>query len=286
MFATASTGCRDQGGALNPLEFIRYTPRTNCGDCGHPSCLAFAVAVTKGGENPAGCPHLDPAGLEAAGEQQQGGGLGRVERGQKERDIALVEHLKEKISEVEFAGIASRLGAEWSAARPDVLRFRYLGRQVELTRGGITMEGGFLVDPRDQILLYNYIASGGSTPPMGNWIGMESLPNSMSKVRTLAAYCEQPLARHFAGRPQELARACEKAGGQPVEEDVGATLAYVIPALPHLPLYILFWDQEPEEGFESRVKVLFDNLVLDYLDIESLVFTAERTADYLMESDS
>lgn len=271
---------------MNPLEFIRYTPRTNCGDCGHPTCLAFAVAVTKGGEDPACCPHLDPAGLGAAAGQLQGGGLGRVERGQDERDMALVAHLKEKICEVEFAGIASRLGAEWSAACPDVLRFKYLGRLIELSHDGITMEGGMLVDPRDQILLYNYIASGGSTPPTGNWIGMESLPNSMSKVRTLAAYCEQPLARRFAGRPQQLARACEKAGGRPAEGDVGATLVYIVPALPRLPLYILFWDQEPEEGFESRVKVLFDHRVLDYLDIESLVFTAERTAEYLMESDS
>ena len=37
--------------------------------------------------------------------------------------------------------------------------------------------------------------------------------------------------------------------------------------------------------FESKVKVLFDKNVLDFLDIESLVFSAERTAEYLMELD-
>ena len=46
-----------------------------------------------------------------------------------------------------------------------------------------------LIDPRDQILLYNYVASGGGQAPQGMWVGMESLPNSIAKVRTLAAYC-------------------------------------------------------------------------------------------------
>ena len=41
---------------MQPLEFIKFTPRTNCGECGYAACLAFAAAVTKGGENPEKCP--------------------------------------------------------------------------------------------------------------------------------------------------------------------------------------------------------------------------------------
>lgn len=271
---------------MNPLDFIRYTPRTNCGECGQPTCLAFSVAVTKGGADPSGCPYLDPVGLESGGTQSDADALEQVERGQEKRDLALVEHLKTKIRDVDFEDIACRLGAQWVSEQPDLLRFMYLGRMVELTKEDLQMEGISLVDPRDKILLYNYVASGGGALPQGDWIGMESLPNSISKVRTLSSYCEQPLAKRFAGRATRFAQLCEQVGGQPANEESSATLSFIIPVLPHLPHYLLFWDEEPEDGFESRVKVLFDRHVLDYLDIESLVFAAERMAEYLMELDT
>jgi hypothetical protein len=248
--------------------------------------LAFSVAVTKGGADASRCPYLDPAGLGCGGMQPGEDGIERVDRGQEERDMALVAHLKTKVRDVRFSDIAPRLGAELSVEQPDLLRFHYLGRLVELEKDGLQMEGNPLVDPRDQILLYNYVSSGGSNPPAGDWVGMESLPNSISKVRTLSAYCEQPLAKRFAGRATQFARVCELVGGRPAGEDSSATLAYIIPVLPHLPLYLLFWDEEPDDGFESRVKVLFDRHVLEYLDIESLVFAAERMAEHLMELDT
>ncbi len=40
-----------------------------------------------------------------------------------------------------------------------------------------------------------------------------------------------------------------------------------------------------EDGFEARVKILFDQNVMDFLDLESLVFAAERMADCLLELD-
>ena len=271
---------------MNPLDFLRATPRTNCGDCGQPTCLAFAVAVTKGGADPALCPHLAPAGLADARQHAPGKGLAQVARGQEERDMALVAHLKAKVQGLDYPAIAPRLGAEFNPGPPAALHFRYLGRWVVLSSEEARLEGGQLIDPRDQILLYNYAASGGGRPPLGVWVGMESLPNSMAKVRTLAAYCEQPLASRFRGRPVELSRICCRIGAKPGSEGQSADLGLILPVLPFLPLYLLFWDEEPEEGFASRVKVLFDQRVHDFLDIESLVFATERMAERLMELDA
>ena len=271
---------------MNPLEFIQFTPKSNCGECGQATCLAFAVAVTKGGQDPSRCPYLDPAGLgvhDAAGE---GSGLSEVDRGQEERDLALVAHLKSKIRDMDFSLAGPRLGAGWQPDQPDTLSFQYLGRAVVLSKSDVRMDGEELVDPRDQILLYNYVSFGGGEPPLNNWVGMESLPNSISKVRTLSAYCEQPLAKRFSGRADRLAAICSQVGAGSGPEGQSATLGVVIPVLPRVHHYLLFWDEEPEDGFESRVKVLFDEHVLDYLDIESLVFSAERMADRVMELDS
>ena len=272
---------------MNPLEFIKFTPRSNCGECGHPACLAFAVAVTKGGADPAGCPYIDPAVLEALQPAESDeDGLERVNRGQDERDMALVAHLKSKVRAMDFESLAPLLGADWLAQQPDQLNFAYLGRSVELAKDDVHMDGDKLVDPRDQILLYNYVSFGGGNKPRQNWVGMESLPNSIAKVRTLSAYCEQPLARRFSGRAARLAEICHQLDAAPGPENQSATLGFIIPVLPRVPHYLLFWDEEPEEGFESRVKVLFDHHVLNFLDIESLVFSAERMAERILELDT
>jgi hypothetical protein len=55
--------------------------------------------------------------------------------------------------------------------------------------------------------------------------------------------------------------------------------------LPRIPFFLVFWDAVPEEGFEARAKVLFDRSVTNYLDIESLVFLAERFAGALIRED-
>lgn len=274
---------------MTPHEFLKYTPGTNCGECGHPACLAFAVAVTMGGLNSATCPHVDPASLPEefrAAAEDRGGGLERVEKGQDERDMALVAHLKSKVRDLDFSALAEKLGALWDAARPGILVFEYLGRRVELGVESVLMDGEELVDPRDQILLYNYVAYGGGRKPDNTWIGLESLPNTISKVRTLATYCEDRLARRFAGRPGDLARICTQLGTQPGQGEQSGSVSMVVPVLPFAPQYLLFWDEEPEDGFEARVKVLFDHHVLDFLDVESLVFAAERLADRIAELDS
>jgi len=40
------------------LEVLKLLPRTNCGRCGVPSCMAFAVALTEGNSNLDDCPPL------------------------------------------------------------------------------------------------------------------------------------------------------------------------------------------------------------------------------------
>ena len=288
---------------MTPHEFLKYTPATNCGECGYAACLAFAVAVSKGGVAADLCPYVEKAMLPAELRGLEGeAGLDQVERGQDERDMALVAHLKSKIQSVDFAQLSRCVGTDWSTENPDQLRFTYLGRAIILGRDEVVMDGQQLVDPRDQILLYNYVAFGGNAGghtgndedgraaerlPDGSWVGMESLPNSIAKIRTLATYCEERLAERFAGCLKELALLCEKIGGEKGRDEQGqsADLAVVLPVLPYVPLYLLFWDQDLEDGFEARVKILFDQHVMDFLDLESLVFAAERLADHLLDLD-
>ncbi len=43
---------------LSPPEIYRFLPKTNCGECGVPTCMAFAFKVARGKASPEECPYL------------------------------------------------------------------------------------------------------------------------------------------------------------------------------------------------------------------------------------
>ncbi|MBI5559459.1 MAG: DUF3786 domain-containing protein [Deltaproteobacteria bacterium] len=262
---------------MNPLEVLQRTPKSNCGACGYPACLAFAAHVARSGEDPRKCPYINLDGLAC-----DTPGKTPLEQIAAKHDFDLVHHLQSKIKDLDFHKIAGPLGLSFSAGQDDLLAFSYLGQHVLLSKKQILMDGKEPEDPRDQILLYNYIHSRGGNPPSGTWTGLESLPNSISKSKTLATYCEERLSLLFTGLDSEAIYAfCGKIGGRAVAGS-SATAAAIIPVLPRLPQQLLFWDAEPADGFAARTKILFDQNVLTYLDLESLVFSAERLADRLV----
>jgi len=43
---------------LTGLEIYKHLPKTNCKDCGSPTCLAFAMALASGKASLDACPHV------------------------------------------------------------------------------------------------------------------------------------------------------------------------------------------------------------------------------------
>lgn len=52
---------------LTGLAIYKELPKTNCGDCGVPTCLAFAMALAAGKETLDKCPHVTDEAKEALG---------------------------------------------------------------------------------------------------------------------------------------------------------------------------------------------------------------------------
>lgn len=257
---------------MQPFEIVKKTPQTNCRECGYPACLAFAVAVSKSGEDPGKCPYIEKMAVHI---NHPGGN-----DPSRDRDLALIRHLKNKIAPLDFKTTAQRLGATWSENYSD-LEFSYLNDQVRLTKESLQLNETFPEDTRDQILLYNYICSPADRQLTGNWVGLESFPNSISKVKTLKVYCEDRLAKLFDEKSKHAVVAALQDLGCTLLQNTSAALAAVCPVLPCVPQQIHFWQAEPEDGFPSQVKLLFDSSAMAFLDLESLVFSSERLADKL-----
>ncbi len=255
---------------LTPLEVVKLLPRTNCGECGEPSCLAFAVALLAGKKPPEACPYLEPEKIP----------LGKESAPSSELDQAwrILEEIKQKVAELDLKALAQGLGIEYKAGR---LLIPYLDGLVELTPELARRTDGLELDPRDQILLYNYVRFGGHRPLSGEFVGLETFPNSVSKVATLRRYAEEKIARALTENFETLLAALKAFRIRKLSGE--ADLAFEVRVLPRMPLRVYFWHGEAEEGLSPEAKILYDLRATEYLDLESLVFCAERFTERWLE---
>jgi hypothetical protein len=267
--------------AISALQLFKYLPRTNCGECGFPTCLAFATQVVVEGADLAGCPYLSTEALALAETitAQQQDGVGR----KRDNFAIALNFLQEKVEPLNLAALADGLGAAYGEedGRPSLI-LPYFGRDVQVFKDEVRHPQGVEGNPWDAILLYNYIASQGQRPPCGEWIKFQGLPNSVSKTKTLLRLQKQ-LAEALTGKTELLARKARELGGKPVAIAQDADLQFLFQPLPRLPILLVFHDAEPEENFEAEAHFLFDAQVMDYLDLESLLFLVERLMDRLLE---
>ena len=54
--------------ALKGLDIFKLTPRTNCKECGNPTCMAFAMKVAQGALSIEQCPHMSAEALATLGD--------------------------------------------------------------------------------------------------------------------------------------------------------------------------------------------------------------------------
>jgi hypothetical protein len=270
-------------GRLTPIHLYKLTPRTNCGDCGFATCLAYATQVVVGAAALDACPHLDPAAsapFRAQLAAQHGAGIGLAREG---FDAAFT-FLRGELAKWDFEQLAGALGAE--LARVDghpALRLPYLGQLVTVTADDVIAAPGAALDPWEKILLCNYVI-GGAVEPAGRWVGMEGLPNSISKAKSLKAHCEDRLANAFGGTMHALPPAIGGLGAALSLAEERVDFAAEFTVLPRLPVRVLWWDEDRAEGFGATAKFLFDARVLDVLDLESLLFACEQLTERLLEA--
>uniref|UniRef100_A0A7C5ALC0 DUF3786 domain-containing protein n=1 Tax=Desulfobacca acetoxidans TaxID=60893 RepID=A0A7C5ALC0_9BACT len=264
---------------LTVMEVLKTLPLTNCGDCGQATCLAFATRVIKEGEDFSRCPHLTESARALAGKigAQQASGVGR----RRESLAIALEALQEKVAPLDLAELAEGLGARYGEQDGCAyLDLTYFGQPLRIFKDRVCYPEGVQGNPWDAILIYNYVASRGREPLRGQWITFQSLPNSVSKTKTLKRL-ERELADHFARKGEELLARATNLGAQPTRAAEDADLQLVFQPLPKVPVLLLFWEAEWEEDFPAQVHFLFDGSVSHYLDLESLLFLVEQLTDRL-----
>lgn len=272
--------------ALSVVDLYRdVLPQTNCGECGYPTCMAFASMVVSEQLPLSNCPYLDAQTLEKCNQE-----LAEQYAAGKwvKRDMATdaLQWAKQRCTSMDIKDLPARIGGHIiTDGNEEKLSLPYFNDAVLIGQNSIVHADGRPITKNEQVFLYIHMAQGGSAKPTGKWKSLKEFPNTVSKIVSMKEHVELPLIRTFAGNVEKLRENAETIGGKDQSAQYNsADLAFLFQVLPRVPVMLFFWDKAPEENFEADAKLLFDETIIQHLDIESIMFLSERLRQLLCEN--
>jgi hypothetical protein len=253
------------------MAIYKQLPKTNCGECGLPTCLAFALKVSKAQAELSGCPYMsvtsDPA-LVTDTDKKRCSTYEEVSEAH-ERDAVATD----------FRETAEIIGAAYhEGSQGGELAFRVLNRIYVLRKTGLFDEKGCSPAPWMKIIICDYIRRRGRKELTGKWMALGHFPHTASHIKAFQASAEKKIAERFRENPEELKRRSAELGGFETEGVMKADHHLRFDLLPRVPLLLAFWN--PDDEFDAEAKLFVDSSAADYIDIEYLghlieIFTAE-----------
>jgi hypothetical protein len=271
---------------LSVVDLYRdILPKTNCGDCGFPTCLAFAGMVVSERLPLRNCPHIESDLIEKCqSELDEQHASGKWIK----RDMAqdALEWAKERAASMKIEDLPDRIGGKLIHKDNEYsLELQYFTGSIIITNNHISKPDGSDLTRWEQVFIYNHMAQGGSKLPTGKWKGLVEFPNTVSKIKSMVEYVEKPLIERFKGKKDELLTAAKLLGGTDRTDEINSPdLALLFKPLPRIPVMLMFWDEDKDDGFDAEIKLMFDETIAKHLDIESIVFLSERLGQLLCEA--
>jgi len=242
---------------MNPLEIYKHLPKKNCGECAPKTCMSFAVSL---GSNP---DHLEQCGY--IGPEDRTSIRSMLVKGDWREE--LVRSLGGEVSKLDLAEIASGLGC---FMRDDKLIIRCIGQEY-----AVGSDGKISPDTRNpwiKILLLHYVRNRGRGEFTGKWVSFSELKGGLMKAATFQRECEEPLRRLMDEDAGGVASIVEGIGGLRVT-GFPADHAWSLDLLPRIRTLILY--HHADEEFPSSLKMLFDGVTGEFIDVETLIFLCE-----------
>lgn len=271
--------------ALSVVDLYRdVLAKTNCRDCGFPTCLAFASKVVSEKHPLRNCPHIAPdllarCEIELAEQYAQGKWL--------KRDMAedALQWARSRAASLAIEDLPARIGGEFTEINgKTALRLPYFNGHLHIIGTAVSRSDGAELTRYEQVFILNHLAQGGSSLPSGKWKGFIEFPNTVSKAVTMKKAVEDKLIERFSGKIEELQNRSLALGALPMSANEGsADVAVIFTPLPRIPVALMFWQATPGDDFQSQAKLMFDATVVEHLDIESIVFLSERLRQLLCD---
>ena len=242
----------------NPLELYKYLPKTNCGDCGISTCLAFAAAVIKEEKLLADCPHIDRGAvsrLESRIERQV-----NIESIREEQ----LKELRKKVAAIDIGARAELLGAKNNGR---TITIKCLGKDFEVDGQG-QVASQCHTHAWFSLPLLDYILHSEGKDVAGCWVPFRELEHGKTWNPLFEQRCEKPLKLIADAYSDLFEDLMTMFSGTSSLRTFNSDISVVLYALPKVPVLICYW--KPEEDIGSKLHLFFDNTAEKHLHIESL----------------
>jgi hypothetical protein len=220
--------------------------------------MAFAVAVVQGQKKLAACPHLDNKIVE-----QLDGQIKTRKSLAYDQDQVLAQ-LQKEIVAVDFASAPTRLAVKFEKGR---LVINCLGKDFLIDPAG-DMVSECHVNPWVLIPLLRYIIHCQGKELTGRWLPFGELQGAEDWRRFFSHRCERPLLELVDANTELVFEILRLFGAEPLDGRPLADRSLIIYPLPRVPLLINYWP--PEDGFGSKLNILFDRSATANSDPESI----------------
>ena len=187
----------------------------------------------------------------------------------------------------QLAAIDLRAAAEMLGGYPDggAVILPFFARHYKISADGILDPSGNRPSHSVSVLLSKCLLMCPKNPPLNaSWVSYKDFRDAGPFVGGFRNNAEVPLERTFGSNPAELRKRCEALGGAPAAEDFPYEVAMRLPALPKVPLLLLF--NGVDEEFPARCTMLFERRAEKYLDMECLAIIGWALSAYLLEIPS
>jgi len=196
-------------------------------------------------------------------------------------DLTYKDQLRE-LGEIDLAERARALKLEM---RSDSLVIPFFGRQHFISQQGVIDFDGNPPTPAVATVLLNYTLRNTTIPPANpEKISFRDFKGAGPLVVSFANNTNHLIASTFAGRLDALKAACRDLSGTPEVDAVSSDLFMKFQALPGVPQYLSFNDQD--DDFPADSHLLFQRSAESYLNLKSLFVLGTFLAGSLIKFHS
>lgn len=256
------------------IEIYKKLPGTNCGKCGMPTCMAFAVKVKNAQVRLSDCPYVVQEEIGQVAPKTTVTMDDNYERVSNELEVAA--------KRADFKESAHAIGGHFESKNGQgIIKLTMLNKPYEMRREGLFENGAYCHDSWSKIIIYDYIRRKGEKPLTGDWVTLGHFPNTASHVKAFQRSAEEKIAAAFHKNMNGLKVRCRELGGVEVQGKMKADYIRRFDLLPRIPLYLYFWDADEE--FPASCKLFLDRSAEAYIDIEYLAYLVERFVEVFVK---
>ncbi|MEJ2640641.1 MAG: DUF3786 domain-containing protein [Desulfosarcinaceae bacterium] len=183
-----------------------------------------------------------------------------------------------EVAALDRGSVAARLGLDQDG---DAILVPFYGSTFRVSGEGVADELGFRPSHAVSVILCKHLllCPTQAPPSKSEWVRYSTFKDALPFAAGFRNTAERPIGRTFAGRLNALREAATSLGGASTEAPFSCDLGMRLPALPTVPLLMMFDDLDEE--FPAQCSLLFQDRAPAYLDMECLAMLGMVLASWL-----